>query len=63
MATVRECLETKITDSCDVLVCGGGIAGIAATITNDFTKLDLKEYQTRLQAGGVVLHEKELAGV
>ena len=32
MATVRECLETKVTDSCDVLVCGGGVAGIAAAL-------------------------------
>lgn len=32
MATVRECLETKVTDSCDVLVCGGGFAGIAAAL-------------------------------
>lgn len=32
MATVRECLETKITDACDVLVCGGGVAGISAAL-------------------------------
>ncbi len=30
---IRESLETKITYTCDVLVCGGGIAGIAAAIS------------------------------
>lgn len=29
---VRECFETAITKECDVLVCGGGIAGISAAI-------------------------------
>lgn len=29
---IKECLETKVTDSCDVLVCGGGIAGISAAL-------------------------------
>ena len=29
---VKECLETKISDSCDVLVCGGGFAGISAAL-------------------------------
>ena len=29
---VKECLETKITESCDVLVCGGGFAGISAAL-------------------------------
>lgn len=29
---VKESLETKIIDSCDVLVCGGGFAGISAAL-------------------------------
>ncbi len=29
---IKEYLETKVTDFCDVLVCGGGIAGIAAAL-------------------------------
>ena len=29
---VHESLETKITATCDVLVCGGGFAGIAAAL-------------------------------
>ena len=29
---INETLETKIADSCDVLVCGGGIAGISAAL-------------------------------
>ena len=30
--TVKETLETRITANCDVLVCGGGFAGIAAAL-------------------------------
>ncbi len=30
--TVKETLETKVTENCDVLVCGGGIAGISASL-------------------------------
>ncbi len=29
---IKEQLETKITDSCDVLVCGGGFGGISAAL-------------------------------
>lgn len=29
---IRECLETKTEKQCDVLVCGGGFAGIAAAL-------------------------------
>ncbi|MBR5452715.1 MAG: FAD-dependent oxidoreductase [Clostridia bacterium] len=29
---IKENLETKVTDSCDVLVCGGGFAGISASL-------------------------------
>lgn len=51
---------TRVIPCCAVT---GQAAGIAAAMTNDFMKLDLKEYQTRLRAGGVVLHEKELTGI
>lgn len=30
--TIKESLETNITESCDVLVCGGGFAGISAAL-------------------------------
>ena len=30
--TLKENLKTKVEYSCDVLVCGGGIAGIAAAL-------------------------------
>lgn len=29
---IRECLETKVSAECDVLVCGGGFAGISAAL-------------------------------
>ena len=29
---IRETLETKVTEYCDVLVCGGGFAGISAAL-------------------------------
>lgn len=29
---IRECIETKITSECDVLVCGGGFGGISAAL-------------------------------
>ena len=29
---IRECLETKVNAECDVLVCGGGFAGISAAL-------------------------------
>ncbi len=31
---IRETLETKVTDSCDVLVCGGGFGGISAALAS-----------------------------
>ena len=30
---IKEYLETPITSSCDVLVCGGGFAGISAALS------------------------------
>jgi len=29
---IKECLETRVTKQCDVLVCGGGFAGISAAL-------------------------------
>ena len=31
--TVKESFETKVTKSCDVLVCGGGFGGISAALS------------------------------
>lgn len=38
----------------------GQAAGIAATMTDDFSALDIKELQLRLRQKGVILHENEL---
>ena len=38
----------------------GQAAGTAAAMTDDFSKLDVKELQKRLQKNGVVLHETDL---
>ena len=45
----------------DVAVCGGGFAGIAAAMTDDFPSLDVAALQERLRSRGVVLHEQDLA--
>ena len=39
----------------------GQAAGTAATMTDDFTSLDVKKLQEQLVKDGVVLHEKDLA--
>ena len=57
---LKEVLETKIKDEYDVCVCGGGFAGIAAAMTDDFTTLDVENLQNVLKDNGVVLHEKDL---
>lgn len=38
----------------------GEAAGVAAALTDDFTTLDVKKLQNVLQAGGVILHEKDI---
>ena len=38
----------------------GEAAGIAASMTDDFTALDVKKLQKKLTKAGVVLHEKDL---
>lgn len=38
----------------------GQAAGTAAAISNDFTKLNINEYQSILRNSGVVLHEEDL---
>ena len=38
----------------------GQAAGTAAAMTNDFSTLDVKQLQKKLEDGGVVLHEKDL---
>ena len=38
----------------------GEAAGTAAAMTDDFSSLDIKELQAKLQEKGVVLHEKDL---
>lgn len=57
---ITERIETEIAYKCDVLVCGGGFAGIsaalAAAMTNDFSQLDVSQLQKRLVDSQVVLH-------
>ena len=38
----------------------GEAAGTAAAISNDFSKLNIKDLQSILENNGVVLHEKDL---
>ena len=38
----------------------GEAAGVAAAMTDDFSALDVKALQKKLQEKGVVLHEKDL---
>lgn len=38
----------------------GQAAGVAASMTEDFSALDVKKLQEKLQAAGVVLHERDL---
>lgn len=58
---------TSVTDSMwdimRVIPCcavTGEAAGIAAAMTDDFSKLDIKELQNKLEMSGVVLHENEI---
>ena len=38
---IKECIETKIVDSCDVLVAGGGFGGISAALAAKVAALAL----------------------
>lgn len=58
---------TSVTDSMwdimRVIPCcavTGQAAGIAATLTDDFSKIDIQMLQNKLKQNGVVLHENEL---
>lgn len=61
---IEEKLETKVLDSYDVVVCGGGFGGIfaslAAAMTDDLSRLDVAELQRVLVENKVVLHESDL---
>lgn len=52
--------ELNVTAECDVLVCGGGIAGIAAAYGCDFADVDVGGSQKQLRRDGVKLHCKEV---
>lgn len=43
-----------------VCAVSGEAAGIAASMTDDFTKIDIKKLQEKLVKNGVILHEKDL---
>ena len=58
---------TSVTDSMwdimRVIPCcavTGEAAGVAASITDDFSKIDIKRLQEILKHNGVILHEKDL---
>ena len=38
----------------------GQAAGVAATMTDDFSALDVSRLQEKLRTNGVVIHEKDL---
>lgn len=61
---VRRKIKYQNRGSCDVIVCGGGIAGIsadlAAAITDDFGSMSIGKLQNVLRQDGVIIHEKEL---
>lgn len=57
MESIREAFDTKVCGSCDVLVAGGGVAGIvaalAAAMCCDFSRINIEELQNRLKKNGV----------
>ena len=53
MESIREAFDTKVCGSCDVLVAGGGVAGIAAAMCCDFSRIKILELQNRLKKNGV----------
>lgn len=65
LITAGRCVSTteamwelmRVIPCCAVM---GEAAGIAATMTNDFTTLDVSALQEELKKNGVVLHEKDL---
>lgn len=57
MKTLHETLHTPITHTCDVLVAGGGVA---ATLGDDISAIDVTVLQENLRKNGVVIHEKDL---
>ncbi len=48
---------TRVIPVCAVT---GEAAGVAAAVTDDFTKLDISFLQEKLKQNGVILHEKDL---
>ena len=48
---------TRVIPPCAVT---GEAAGTAASMTKDFSTIDIKALQNRLRAGGVRIHENEL---
>ena len=53
MATILEQIQTPITDSCDVLVAGGGFAGIAAALAAARTGADVLLVEREFMLGGL----------
>lgn len=66
LITAGRCVSTDqpLWDIMRVIPCcavTGEAAGVAATMTDDFTTLDVKALQKILQQNGVVLHESDLS--
>ena len=50
---IRETFETKVTASCDVLVCGGGFAGISAALAAARQGADVILLERQFLLGGL----------
>ena len=55
MRTISENITTSYIDDYDVVVVGGGVAGVAAAMIDDFSALSVEALQAELSRRGVVL--------
>ena len=56
-------VDDELWDVMRVIPCcavTGQAAGIAASMTDDFSSIDIAELQRKLEASGVVLHEESI---
>lgn len=53
ISSIQECFSTPVTDRCDVLVAGGGVAGIAAALAARRTGADVVLLEKEYLLGGL----------